>query len=918
MHFMARTLFILTIGLFSMASLASTPSLPKGVTAGSNVEGVAAYTLTNGLRVLLIPDDSKPTTTVNITYLVGSRHESYGETGMAHLLEHLLFKGTKTHGNIFEELGRRGMRFNGSTYFDRTNYYETFPASESQLAWALDMEADRMVNANILRSDLDTEMTVVRNEFENWENNPQLVLWGKMQATAFDWHNYGNLTIGARSDIENVDIDRLRAFYKNYYQPDNAVLIVSGKFDVHNALKKIASTFGKIHKPARVLPKLYTQEPIQEGERSVIVRRSGGTPWVGALFHTVSGSDPDSAALEAFGEIMTVAPSGRLYQALVAAHEAGTVNAWSFSLRDPGMIIFWAQLAPDDRIDRVKKIMFETLYEIKSAPITEEEVDRARAKANREFNRLLRDPESFAIALSESIAQGDWRLFFIQRDQWRKLTAQDIQDVAMRYLKPSNVTVGEYLPLSDVAPETVRAPSAPIIDLAQIVKNYKGHSAFASGESFDPSFTNLETRTERVALRDGFTTAFLPKKTRGEAVRFQLRLDWGDAESLKGQANAGRLAVEMLSRGTQQRDRQAFDDAIDQLEARLTFSGDATGVYVSGETVREHLPELLALTAEALRTPAFAQDEFDKLIRRQLTSIESTRSDPQSVAALALRRHTRPYPADDVRYTPTWDEEIATLKNTKLDEVKAFHQRFYSANHIELAVVGDFDSKEIAVQAKKLFGDWSNKTPYQRVSDPYRSDIPAKELRAETPDKANAVLMGSLAIPLNDLHEDFAALLVANQMLGASTTARLPNRLRTQDGLSYSVGSALQPGTRDDNTRFIVYAIFAPENLQRVQKGFREVLKQSVSEKPSEKEVADAKESLLQERQIARAQDRIQTASLVSQLYLDRTWKTSAQHDEAIANVNADDIARVLKKYLVLDKMVYSIAGDFAKNRATP
>ncbi|MDR1530051.1 MAG: insulinase family protein [Burkholderiales bacterium] len=901
---------------YSFAS-SNTPTLPPGVRAGPIVEGVASYTLDNGLRVLLFPDDSKPTTTVNITYLVGSRHESYGETGMAHLLEHLLFKGTKTRENIFEELGRRGMRFNGSTYFDRTNYYETFTADDEALAWSLKMEADRMVNANIWRSDLDSEMTVVRNEFENWENNPQLVLWGKLQATAFDWHNYGNLTIGARSDIENVDIDRLRAFYQNYYQPDNAILIVSGKFVPEKTLTIITDAFGKISKPTRALPKLYTQEPVQEGERRVTVRRRGGTPWLAMLFHTVSGPNPESVAIEALGEIMSLAPSGRLYRALVAEHIAGNVETWSFSLADPGMSIFWAQLAPQDAIAPVEEQMFKTLYDIENNPISDDEVKRVRARAIKDFNHLLRDPERFAIALSESIAQGDWRLFFIQRDLWRNLTTQDVQNAALRYLKPSNVTVGQYLPLDDAALEQTRAPSSPNIDIDAMVRNYKGNEGFAAGETFDASSANLEARTKRSVVREGLVLALLPKKTRGEAVHFNLRLDWGNADNLRSLATVGRLTADMISLGTQQHDRQAFEDAIDQLEARLSINGDATGVYITGETVREHLAALLSLTAEALRAPAFSQEEFDKLIREQFTRIEADRTDPQAIASLALRRYTRPYDADDVRYVASFDEEIAQLKKHTVGDLKKFHQRFYSATHGELAIVGDFSPDEILPIVNELFADWRNETPYARIEDAYRQ-IKAKELRTETPDKANAFLIGSLAMPLNDQHPDFAALMVGNQLLGASTESRLPNRLRTQDGLSYSVGSALQPGTIDANTRFVVYAIFAPQNLTRVQQGFREVLTQAVSGEPSNKEIDDAKLSLLQERQIARAQDKAQASSLVSQLYLDRTWKESDKLDKAIAAVTAADVARVLKKYLVPDQIVYSIAGDFENAKSTP
>src|ERR1044071_5768941 len=233
----------------------------------TSVEGITEYRLSNGLRVLLFPDQSKPTITVNITYLVGSAQEGYGETGMAHLLEHLQFKGTPGHTNIPQELTEHGARTNATTWVDRTNYFETFTATESNLQWALGLEADRMTNSFIAKKDLDSEMTVVRNEFERGENDPSSVLEERVMSTAYLWHNYGRSTIGARSDIENVPIDRLQAFYRKYYQPDNSVLVVAGKFDQTKTLTWINELFGAIPKPARVLETTYTAEPPQDGER---------------------------------------------------------------------------------------------------------------------------------------------------------------------------------------------------------------------------------------------------------------------------------------------------------------------------------------------------------------------------------------------------------------------------------------------------------------------------------------------------------------------------------------------------------------------------------------------------------------------------------------------------------------------------
>src|SRR5690606_29446275 len=297
---------------------ADTIELPAGLVQHSTVEGITEYALPNGLRVLLAPDASKPTTTVNMTYLVGARHENYGQTGMAHLLEHLLFRGTPTLRNALAEFSRRGLAANGSTTSDRTNYYASFAANPETLTWYLQWQADAMVNSLIAKEDLDAEMTVVRNEMERGENSPIQMLMQQMQATAFRWHNYGNSTIGARSDVENVDIAQLRAFYHQYYQPDNAVLIVAGLFDSQAVLRIIADAFGAIERPTRVLPPEYTIEPVQDGERMVTVRRQGGSPLIAAMFHAPAAGHPDFAPLDIGAAILADTPSGRLYKNLVA------------------------------------------------------------------------------------------------------------------------------------------------------------------------------------------------------------------------------------------------------------------------------------------------------------------------------------------------------------------------------------------------------------------------------------------------------------------------------------------------------------------------------------------------------------------------------------------------------------------------
>ena len=903
-HLFAR--FLVTATAF--VALAAAAALPPGVTQGTSVEGITQYTLANGLTVLLFPDASAAKTTVNITYLVGSRHENYGETGMAHLLEHMLFKGTSTSGDQKSELTKRGMRFNASTWYDRTNYHETFNASPADLQWALALEADRMVNSKVARVDLDSEMTVVRNEMEMGENSPWSMLLQRLIGSAYDWHAYGKNTIGARSDVEGVDIARLQAFYRTYYQPDNAVLVVAGKFDPDEALSGIAKSFGAIPKPARALPRLYTEEPVQDGERTVTLRRAGDTQLVGILYHTVPGAHADAVAVSALARIMTVEPAGRLYVALVEAKKASMVQSFAAELHDPGFVAFFAQVPLADSLAAARETMMATLEGVRKAPITQAEVERVRAKALRDFDETIADPARLGIALSESVALGDWRLVFLERDRWRTVTAADVQRVAEAYFKPSNMTVGTFVP--EAKPD--RAPAPPSIDVAAMVKGYKGDPAASAGESFDATPANLDARTQRFTLGNGMKVALLPKKTRGETVKFRIEVNQGDEKSLFGKMPIGTLAASMLKRGTTKRSRQEIEDALDQLRSKLEVDGGETSLSAAGETTRGKLADVLRLTAEVLRQPSFPATEFDKLKREIAAFLEESRTDPDSMAQRALARFANPYPVGDVRYQPTLEQELAGYNGAKLDDVKRFHAQFAGGQSAQLAIVGDFDADAVKVQLAELFGTWTGAAPYTRVPDPLVFK-PARTLTLETPDKANATLMGEVALPLNDMSPDYPAMSAAIAILGNPGNSRLWQRIREKEGLSYDVGASLLPNHFELNSPLSLNANFAPENRARLAKALSEELVRYVHDGVTEAEVAEAKSNLLKRRQLSRTQDPNLAASLVQQAYLGRTFETSAKIDAAIGALTVADVNAAVRKYMTPDAFVSIYAGTFKK-----
>src|SRR3954470_3603059 len=408
--------------LFAGALLLLVALAAAAQTRTTSIEGVTEYRLDNGLKVLALPDAGADTVTVHIVYLVGSRHEGYGEKGMAHLLEHMLFKGSKNIADVKGELTRRGARWNGTTSNDRTNYFETMSATEANLDWALAMEADRMVNSRVSREDLDSEMTVVRNEFEMGENNPGSVLFQRMQQAAYAWHNYGNPVIGERTDIEKVPVDKLQAFYRTWYQPDNAVLLIAGRFNEARALALVAKHFGPIPKPTRVLPNFYTQEPTQDGERVVTLSRIGDNQIVASLYHVVAGSHPDYPAIDILVQILGDTPAGRLHRALVQKGLASATWGAERQLHDPGYMYFGAQVAKDGDLAAARDALLAVVEGVAKEKFTSDEVERARTRLMNDIERTQFESGSLLSVLSEYSAMGDWRLFYQYRDRLKEVT----------------------------------------------------------------------------------------------------------------------------------------------------------------------------------------------------------------------------------------------------------------------------------------------------------------------------------------------------------------------------------------------------------------------------------------------------------------------------------------------------------------
>ncbi len=925
------------------AFIAVAQTLPPGVQKKASMGGITEYDFPNGLKVLLYPDPARPEITVNITYLVGSRHEGYGETGMAHLLEHLDFIETTTGRQIKNELTARATNWNGTTSYDRTNYYETIPSNDQSLKWALDMEADRMVNVKFTQKILDTEMTVVRNEFERGENSPQSILRERVEATAYLWHNYGKSTIGSKDDLEHVPVARPEAFHKKYYRPDNAVLVITGRLDESKALGFVADAFGKIPKPAQPVEPTYTVEPAQDGERYVELRRVGQGQEVILAYHGPSAAHPDIAALQVLAGIMNGAGGGgggrggrggggaggdgRLTKALVDTKIAQSANMNAEQLHDPGLVFLTANLEKDQSLDAAKKALIDALADVIKNPPTKDEVEKIRSGLLRGLERNLSNPQQIATgALNAAISQGDWRLMFLQHDRLEDVGPADVLRVAQAYFKASNRTVGYYIP--DSAPDRTVVPATP--DLDSLFANYKSSVTVSRAEVFDPAPANIESRLVRAKLANSMKLVTLSKKTAGEMVDATIELRFGDENTLKGMNATAQLASALLMRGgTKQHTRQQIQEELRKLDANVNVGGSGGGGGRGGRggggfggagtpsnlnaTVTAPAKNFIAalrIAVEIMKEPAYPESEFDLMRTQRVKNLDVTPTEPTQLAAETLQRHLTPWAKSDILYSPERQEEIGALQKVTLDGVKKFHDQFYGANFGVFAVVGPVDPAEIQKTVSDLLGNWNTSMTYRRIDAKFKAADPIN-VKIETPDKANAQFECGVRFRMSDADPDYPAMLLAGYMFGGPITSHISDRIRNREGLSYGANARVQIPAEGDDAMLSGTVSLNPVNGPKVEASFADELRRTLKEGFTATEFAESKEAYLDTRTVSRAQDNA-LLTLIAQHEQDgRTMQWDAQLEAQIRALTLEQVNAAFRKHIDPTQVSIVKAGDF-------
>ena len=787
--------------------------------ASALTAGVQEMVLSNGLTLLVKEVRNAPVVSFSVWYRAGSRNEHTGITGVSHLLEHMLFKGTKQYrlGEIPRSLFLNGAAFNASTYYDWTNYYATIASDRLDLA--VQIEADRMVNSRIDKVDLDAEMTVVRSELEGGENSPGRLLWQAVVASAFHAHPYHWPVIGWRSDVENMPHDALLQYYRTHYGPNNAVAVVVGDVTTADALRIVQKHFGPIAKIPTPAP-VHTTEPPQRGERRVIVRRAGSLPMALIAWKVPEARHPDGYALDVLAGVLGEGRTSRLYQALVEKGVASRVDAGAPSLRDPFLFYVSATARPGVTAERLEAALLEEVERVTSGPVTAEELARTQRRAEADFVFQTNSVTAQARQLGYWAMIGDWRYLETYLDRIRALTPADIQAVAQRYFVADGRTTGLFLPSDGGGP----AAPPPREASARVDRPKRGDRPIPLPK---PSAAKAPNRqVSRFTLPNGISV--IVQESRATPT-FALRASvpaGGLAEPRDRPGVAGMTAT-MLSRGTEQRSALEFATALEDVGAALGAGADGLVTTVTGYALTRDFDLVMDLFAEMLRRPSFPAADVERLKGEALAGIAQAKTNPERVADRAFDRIV--YPVGHPLRPDTFEEMEAAIGALTRDDLVAFHRRQYGPDRMIVVLVGDVAPDQVREALEKRLGDWA-RNPAAQVVVPPDLTLQAAPASQEIPipDKSQASIVWGHAGGLRRSDPDFYAAQVMNLILGGGAlVSRLGSAIRDEQGLAYSVYSYFDAnlyagqfrtilGTNPTNAKKAVAALEA--EIQRIRK----------------------------------------------------------------------------------------------------
>ncbi|QOG04552.1 pitrilysin family protein [Flavobacterium sp. MDT1-60] len=882
----------------------------------------------NGMNVLLLQDNASPVATVQIVYRVGSKNEVLGNTGSTHLLEHLMFKGTPTFNKksgttITDVLQNTGAQLNATTWYDRTNYFETLPSDKIGLA--LQIEADRMRNSLLLKEDKEAEMTVVRNEFERGENDPNSLLDKEIWASAYIAHPYHHSTIGWKSDIEKAPIEVLRNFYNTYYWPDNATLTIIGDFKKENVFELIEKYFRGITKAPNAMPQPYTEEPQQYGPRKIIIKKPGELSVVNKAYKIPGALHEDLPALNILGEIIGSGPSAILNKTFVDTRMGIYSYASATNFKEVGLFTIGVGFPTTSKHEDIDAKISEVVAKIQKDGVTQDEVNRVVAKISSQ-TILARDGSGvIASELNEAIAAGDWTDFVTGVDRLKKVTPADVLRVAQKYLLEDQSTTGYFIPKQSGAQGQDAAQANNFIpeNGPFYYRHPEGgdlHEEAASAVSSEQKSSTTEIALDENIIEKN-ASSYKREKVAGidvvsvktsakDFVTVAASISLGNFVNENKNPMISSLTASMLSKGTTLNDKFKFSEKLQKLGVNLNVNASVTKINIGFKCLKKDLDQVITLLAEELRNPLFDAKEFENLKQQFIGNKQQNLNDPGERGSIALSQAI--YPKGNPNYSLSVEEDLANIKNATLDEIKAFHKKYFGPASMHLVIVGDTDGANLNTSLKKSFKNWNGGVS-EALKFEEAAKVSSKTEVITIAEKPSAELYIGQYSGLKRADADYIPFYIANYTLGAGFAGRLMQTVRDNDGLTYSISSGMG-GNITTGGYWMVNASFNPSLFQKGLDATMVQVNKWVNDGITQTELENKKTNLIGSFKVGMSTTNGMARTILS--FVERGLEPNyiEQYPKDIEKVTLKQVNDAIKKYIQLDKMIIIKSGSLDKD----
>ena len=888
-----------------------TPTIETAFEFVKSSGGIDEYRCTlNDLSVLLMEEHSAPVATFMVTYHVGSRNEAIGHTGSTHLLEHMMFKGSKNFNkekgdSIWTVLQDVGAQVNATTSMDRTNYFELLPSEH--LGRTIAIEADRMRNLFIKDEERKTEMTVVRNEFERGENDPFDTLNKNIWATAYQAHPYHHNTIGWRSDIEGVSTERLREFYETYYWPNNATVTIVGDFKKDEALQMILDNYGVIPKSLHVIPEMYTTEPEQEGARRFVIKRSGQMGIVGIAHKTPEGLHEDNYAIQILSRILGDGKSSRFYKKIVDKGLATSVSMWDYSLRDNGLLITYIFLTPDTKHEDVEKSILDEYDLVKEKGVTDKEVARAKGQIRAEQAYSRDGSYSVASNLNEAIATGDWTYYTNYLENIKKVTKEDIKRVVDTYLVEDKSTTGYFIPLTGSGGG---GGGKQNYAKAHHSYNYTSMPEENSGSKV-LSDAKIADRIVEQALNNGIRLLTMKTGVK-DVVTIAGSFLGGDIYSPQANMMIADLTASMLDKGTINKSKFEISDKLETVSASISFSSGQQNVRFNAKCLKGDVPLVLGLLAEQLREPAFNKEDLKTLKTRLVGNLKRDKENTQKQAGGAFLRKL--YPKDHPNFSYKIDDRIKMVNYIDSASLKNFHKTYYGLGNMTIVAVGDVNGEEFSAEISKVFNGWKTSPLEKKESSFTANQISAESEYVTIRDKTSADIYIGLPIGIDRNHDDYYPLMFGTYILGGNFSARLMQTVRDEQGLTYNIQSWVGGVDNGNDGYWLIGGSFAPTMVDKGRDAAIEQLNKWLVGGVTQAEVDAKKSTITGSYKVGLATTRGLAGQILTNAERGRPNSYLDDFPKLINALTVDQVNNVIQKYINNEKLIFIAAGSLDKD----